>query len=59
MDKLLKELIERRAELALGAFESPPSDWAGFQKRLGRFIEVTELIELVQAAMKGKEDDEE
>lgn len=59
MDKLLKELIERRAEMALAVFDSPPSDWAGFKERLGRYCELTELIDIVKDAMKGKEDDEE
>ncbi len=59
MDKLLKSLLERRAEIALGCFDSPPSDWAGFQRRLGQYVELQELIDIVQRAMKGSEDDEE
>ena len=59
MDKLLKELVERRAAMALSAFDFPPSEWAGFQKALGRYSELTELIEIVKDATRGKEDDEE
>ena len=58
MDKLFNELVEKRAAMALGVFMSPPSDWAGFQKRLGQFIELNELIESLKEAMRGRESDE-
>lgn len=58
MDKLLAELIERRAAMALAVFDSPPSDWAAFKQRLGAYVELAELIDIVRDAMRGKEDEE-
>ena len=58
LEKVHRELIERRADMALSVFDSPPSDWAGFQKRLGQYIELASLIDIVKDAMSGKEKDE-
>lgn len=58
MDKLFNELVEKRAAMALGVFMNPPSNWEGFQKMLGRFIELNELIESLKEAMRGRESDE-
>lgn len=58
MEKLLRELIARRAEMAFTVFESPPSDWAAFQKRLGAFVELDDLIAIVTEAIKGIENDD-
>ena len=44
--------------MALGVFMNPPSNWEGFQKMLGRFIELNELIESLKEAMRGRESDE-
>lgn len=38
-------------------FFNPPSDWAGFQKRLGQYLELDALIGQVENALKGKEHD--
>ena len=58
MERLLAELIERRTAMALAVFDSPPSDWSAFKQRLGAYVELAELIDIVRDAMRGKEDDE-
>jgi uncharacterized protein (DUF2236 family) len=58
VDKVLAELQARRAELALSAFDAPPSDWSAFQRMLGRYCEIVDLIDIVKRAMSGKEDEE-
>ena len=58
LEKIYRQLIERRAAMALECFDSPPADWAGFQKRLGQYVELDALINIVNDAMKGKEKDE-
>ncbi len=57
IEKIYRELIERRAEMALSVFDSPPADWPAFQRRLGQYVELAELIVIVQDAMTGKEND--
>jgi hypothetical protein len=44
--------------MALAVFDHPPPDWAAFQKRLGQYVELAALIDLVKEAMSGKENDE-
>mgnify|MGYP001598678085 CR=1 FL=1 len=44
--------------MALEVFGSPPADWSAFQKRLGQYIELAELIDIVKEAMSGKENDQ-
>ena len=44
--------------MALGVFDSPPSDWPTFQRRLGQYIELAALIDIVKTAMSGQEKDE-
>ncbi len=58
LERIYRELIERRAIMALEVFDSPPSDWPAFQKRLGAYIELAELIDIVKEAMSGQEKDE-
>lgn len=58
LEKLYKELIERRAEMALAVFDSPPSDWPAFQRRLGQYIELAALIDIVKQVMSGLENDQ-
>lgn len=58
LEKLYRELIERRAAMALSVFDSPPQDWSAFQKRLGSYVELAELIDIVKEAMSGQEKDE-
>jgi len=50
--QLLKFLIERKLAMEAGMFTHPPSNWEEFQNRLGRWAEVSSLIEEVQFAMK-------
>lgn len=57
LEKLYRELIERRAKMALEVFDFPPSDWPAFQRRLGQYIELDALIILIKEAMNGDEDD--
>jgi hypothetical protein len=58
LEKLYRELIERRAQMALEVFDSPPQDYAAFQKRLGGYVELAYLIDIVKNAMSGQEKDE-
>ena len=58
LEKILKELIERRAAMALECFDSPPADWAAFQNRAGRYYELADLIDIVAKIMAGNETDE-
>ncbi len=58
LDEIYRKLIERRAEMALAVFDSPPSDWAAFQKRLGQYCELADLIDIVKEVMSGMEKDE-
>lgn len=44
--------------MALSVFDSPPQDWSAFQKRLGSYVELAELIDIVKEAMSGQEKDE-
>lgn len=57
LEKVYKELIERRAEMALAVLDSPPADWPAFQRRLGQYIELAALIDIVKDTMSGKEND--
>lgn len=58
LEKLLRELIEKRAVMALDVLDSPPADWPGFQERLGRYRELKALIDALKDAMSGMEKDE-
>ena len=58
LEKIYRELIERRARMALEVFDSPPSDWAAFQRRMGQYVELDALIGIVKEAMSGEEKDE-
>lgn len=58
LEKLYRELIERRAEMALGMLDSPPADWPAFQRRLGQYMELADLIDIVKNTMSGMENDE-
>lgn len=58
LEKIHRELIERRAAMALEVFDSPPADWSAFQRRLGQYQELAELIAIVEKTMRGKENDQ-
>jgi hypothetical protein len=58
LEKFLRQLVSKRSEMERSVFDSPPSDWAGFQRRLGAYVELEELIVLVNDAMRGLEKDE-
>jgi len=57
LEKIHRELIERRAVMALDVFDSPPQDWPAFQRRLGQYQELAELIAIVEKTMRGEEND--
>lgn len=59
LETVMNGLIKRRAEMALTTFEHPPADWPGFTQRLGAFIECSQQIEELRAAIRGQEHDEE
>lgn len=58
LERIYRELIERRAKMALEVFDSPPNDWAAYKQRLGAYIELADLIDIVKDAMSGQEKDE-
>lgn len=58
LERLLRELIEKRAAMALDVLDSPPADWPGFQERLGRYRELKDLIDTLKEALTGMEKDE-
>ena len=58
LEKLIRQLVERRAAMERDVFFSPPADMAAFQKRLGAYAELEELIQILNTAMKGQEHDE-
>lgn len=58
IERIHRELIERRAAMALEVFDSPPADWPAFQRRLGQYQELADLISIVAQAMRGQENDQ-
>lgn len=49
-------LREYREGLTRAVFTHPPSDWAEFQKRLGRWVEVDRIIALIEGKNKEQDD---
>lgn len=43
--------------MALEVFDSPPTNWDQFQRRLGAYQELADLIDIVNTAMRGQEND--
>ena len=58
LEKVLVALEERRVAMTNSVFDSPPGDWAAFQKRLGAYVELDSLLTLVKEIAAGKEHDE-
>ena len=58
LEKIYRELIERRAAMALEMLDSPPTDWPAFQRRLGQYQELADLIDIVNKALRGEENDQ-
>lgn len=58
LEKLARKLVARRTEMERDIFDSPPEDWAGFQKRLGQYEELAGLLTDINAVMAGDESDE-
>lgn len=57
IEKLYRQLLERRLELERAVFEHPPANWDEFQRRSGAWRELSTLIIQVEETMKGNEDD--
>lgn len=47
MEALLKALMQRREEMEAGVFTHPASSWEEYQKRLGRWVELSTVINLI------------
>lgn len=58
LEKFLRQLVTKRSEMERDVFSSPPADWAGFQRRLGAYVELENLIAEVNTVMSGLEKDE-
>lgn len=52
MEHFLRALLERREEMEKGMFTHPPSTWEEFQKRLGRWIELSTTIDTINGKIK-------
>ena len=48
MQELLLKLLARKQEMEEAVFSMPPSGWDEFNKRLGRWIEITEQIKDIE-----------
>lgn len=57
LEQFHAQLVKRRTEIEAGTFDSPPADFAAFQRRLGQHEEVNRLITDIETALKGSEDD--
>ena len=58
LEKIVRALVAKRAEMERAVFASPPTDWAAFNKRLGQYIELEGLISEMETLMRGMENDE-
>jgi len=52
MQDYLRRLLERQLAMQEGIFTHPPSDWSEFQKRLGRWCELDDLINDIEGKIK-------
>lgn len=55
-DTLLKFLLERKEAMEEAVFTHPPSSWEEFQNRLGRWTELSVLIDEIKFKMKENDD---
>jgi hypothetical protein len=55
MEKLYQLLKDRKEQMERGIFTHPPSNWDEYQKRLGRWAELAELILIIE----GKQQEQE
>lgn len=58
LEKLIRELVAKRSVMESEIFEHPPADWPAFQRRMGQYMELQDLIITLNEAMKGMEKDE-
>lgn len=58
LEKLLRGLVAKRSAMESEIFEHPPADWPAFQRRLGQYLELQDLIIGLNESMKGLERDE-
>lgn len=52
MEKLLLYLRTRKEDLEHAIFSYPPSNWEEFQKRLGRWVELSTIIDEIEGKVK-------
>lgn len=51
-ENLLRLLIERKTAMEAGIFTHPPGSWDEYQKRLGRWSELSTLIDMISGKIK-------
>ena len=51
-EDLLKFLLERKGAMETGIFTHPPGNWDEYQKRLGRWSELSTLIDMISGKIK-------
>lgn len=56
MEAFLRELIERRDALESGVFEHPCATWEDYQRRMGRWCELTEMINAINGKIEQGEE---
>jgi hypothetical protein len=59
IEKLLFAVNERKRKLELSIFEQPPVDMADLNKRLGRWMELSETAAWCAKVIKADPDDED
>lgn len=55
----LRRLVARRATIERQTFVHPPPDWAGFNQRLGRWMEVNDSVRAIESQINAANADEE
>lgn len=58
MRELYTVLLKRREDMVNGMFTHPPSDWEEFQKRLGMWVELTRIIEMIEGKERQQEQED-
>lgn len=51
LTRFLASQVERKAGMERDVFASPPKDWNEYQRRLGKWVEVTESISEIEAIL--------
>lgn len=58
VEKFYAQLVADRAWLEREVFSSPPTDWAGFRERWGRWVAVNDMIATIENLQKEEEHDD-